>query len=415
MQSCYRVAGIDVHKKMLAVVMTDVAASGDWEWERCSFGTLDSALRALAAWLAEREVQEVVMESTAQYWMPVWRALEGQCELHLAHAQSNRAPQGRKRDFADAERLVRRYVAGELILSFVPAAEQRLWRTATRARHQLTGDRVRLQNQLEALLEDAQIKLSSCVSDLLGLSSRRILQALAEGERDPAALATLAAPGLRATPEQLQDAVNSAGHLNDLHRQLLRLLLERLQLIEQQREILNKTIAHALEQHSMAITRLIEIPGFGVNSAQQIVAEVGPQAATFASAAQLASWAGVCPGRNESAGVSTSNRCPKGNRTLRRVLTEVALAAVKTKGCVFQSLYRRLVVRLGHAKAIWAVAHRLCRLVWKILHQGVTYQERSACPNTLVAKQRTRRLIRQLQTLGYRVQLTPAVSPEQAG
>lgn len=411
MSSEYRIAGIDVHKKMLAVVITNVAAAGDWEWERRTFGTLDSELHALAAWLAERGVHEVAMESTAQYWVPIWRALEGQCELHLAHAQSNRAPQGRKRDFADAERLVRRYVAGELVLSFVPDAEQRLWRTAARARHQLTCDRVRLQNQLEALLEDAQIKLSSCVSDLLGLSSRRILQALAQGESQPASLAALAAPGLRATPEQLQDALQAAIHLSALHRQLLRLSLDRLQLVEQQREILSQTIAQALQKHSEAVARLVEIPGFGINSAQQIIAEVGPQAAAFPSAAQMASWAGVCPGRNESAGVSTSNRCPKGSRTMRRVLTEVALAAVKTKDCLFQSLYRRLVIRLGHAKAIWAVAHRLCRLVWKILHEGASYQERSACPNTRIAKQRTRRLIRQLQSLGYHVQLTP-ISPQ---
>ncbi|MGA8028368.1 MAG: IS110 family transposase [Bryobacteraceae bacterium] len=352
-------AGIDVHKKMLAVVITDVAAAGAWEWERRLFGTLDSDLRALAEWLGERGVREVVMESTAQYWMPVWRALEGQCEFHLAHAQSNRGPQGRKRDFADAERLVRRFVAGELILSFVPEAEQRLWRTAARARQQLTSERVRLQNQLEALLEDAQIKLSSCVSDLLGLSSRRILEALARGETDAARLSTLAAPGLRATPERLQDALRHTARLSDLHRLLLQLLLERLSVIERQREILNHTIAQALHEHSAALARLVEIPGFGINSAQQVLAEVGPQAATFPSAAQLASWAGVCPGRHESAGVSTSNRCPKGNRTLRRVLTEVALAAVKTKGCFYQSLYRRLVVRLGHAKSIWAVAHRL--------------------------------------------------------
>lgn len=407
MSSEYRVAGIDVHKKMLAVVVTDVAAPGEWIWERRTFGTLDSDLRALAAWLAERNVRELAMESTAQYWMPVWRVLEGQCELHLAHAQSNRGPQGRKRDFTDAERLVRRYVAGELILSFVPGAQQRLWRAATRARHQLTCDRIRLQNQLEALLEDAQIKLSSCVSDLLGLSSRRILEALAQGETDAEYLSTLAAPGLRATPARLQDALQGADRMRDLHRQLLQLLLERLSLIERQREVLNQTIAQALHEHSAALARLVEIPGFGVNSAQQIIAEVGPQAATFPSAAQLASWAGVCPGRHESAGVSTSNRCPKGNRTLRRVLTEVALAAVKTNRCFFQSLYRRLVVRLGHAKAIWAIAHRLCCLVWKVLHQGVPYQEHSPCPNTLIANQRISRLTRQLRSLGYAVQLTP--------
>ena len=407
MSTQYRIAGIDVHKKMLAVVVTDVAAAGEWIWERRAFGTLDSDLRALAAWFAECGVREAAMESTAQYWVPVWRALESQCELHLAQAQSNRGPQGRKRDFADAERLVRRYVAGELILSFVPAAQQRLWRSATRARHQLTSDRVRLQNQLEALLEDAQIKLSSCVSDLLGLSSQRMLQALAHGESNPQYLASLASPGLRATPERLQDALCQASRMQDLHRQLLQLLLERLSLIEKQREILNQTIAQALHEHSAAMARLVEIPGFGVNSAQQILAEVGPQAATFPSAAHLASWAGVCPGRHESAGVSTTDRCPKGSRTMRRVLCELALAAVKTKGCWFQSLYRRLVVRLGHAKAIWAVAHRLCCLVWKILHEGVSYREHSPTPNLLVAKQRASRLIRQLQALGYAVQLTP--------
>ena len=411
MSSEYRVAGIDVHKKMLAVVVTDVTAPGEWVWERRTFGTLDSELGALVAWLAERKVRELVMESTAQYWIPVWRALEGHCELHLAHAQSNRGPQGRKRDFSDAERLVRRYVAGELILSFVPGLQQRLWRAATRARHQLTCDRVRLQNQLEALLEDAQIKLSSCVSDLLGLSSRRILEALARGETDAEYLSTLAAPGLRATPARLQDALRQADRVGDLHRQLLQLLLERLSLIERQREVLNQTIAQALHEYSAAVARLVEIPGFGINSAQQIIAEVGPQAATFPSPAQLASWAGVCPGRHESAGVSTSNRCPKGNRTLRRVFTEVALAAVKTKGCFFQALYRRLIVRLGHAKAIWAVAHRLCCLVWKLLHQGIAYREHSPSPNTLVAKQRISRLIRQLQTLGYAAQLTPIASP----
>lgn len=413
MSSEYRVAGIDVHKKMLAVVVTDVAAVGEWVWERRVFGTFDSNLHALTGWLADLGVREVVMESTAQYWIPVWRVLEGQCELHLAHAQSNRGPQGRKRDFTDAERLVKRYVAGELILSFVPGAQQRLWRAATRGRHQLTCDRVRLQNQLEALLEDAQIKLSNCVSDLLGLSSRRILEALAQGETDAEHLSSLAAPGLRATPARLQDALRHAGDMAALHRQLLELLLERLSLIERQREVLNQLIAQLLQEHSAMVARLVEIPGFGINSAQQIMAEVGPQAATFSSAAQLASWAGVCPGRHESAGVSTSNRCPQGNRTLRRVFTEVALAAVKTKGCFFQALYRRLLVRLGHAKAIWAVAHRLCCLVWKVLHQGITYREHSPCPNVLVAKQRIKRLVRQLQTLGYAVQLTPINSAAQ--
>jgi transposase len=175
METAYKVAGIDVHKRMLAVVITDAAAEGEFRFERRKFGTLASDLKELAEWLAAEQVQEAVMESTAQYWKPVWRQLEGQCRLELAQAQSNRARRGRKGDFRDAERLVRRHVARELILSFVPNPEQRLWRTLTRSKQQLRRDRVRLHSQLEALLEDCRIKLASCVSDLLGVSSWRML------------------------------------------------------------------------------------------------------------------------------------------------------------------------------------------------------------------------------------------------
>ena len=182
MESSYRVVGIDVHKSMLAVVVSDVAGEGEFQFERRKFGAPPRELRALVAWLKERDVREAIMESTAQYWKPVWHELEGQCELFLAQAQSNRAPRGRKGDFADAERLLRPHVAGELILSFVPNPEQRLWRMMTRSRHQLTRDRVRIHSQIESLLEDARIKLSSLVSDLLGVGSRRMLKALAGGE-----------------------------------------------------------------------------------------------------------------------------------------------------------------------------------------------------------------------------------------
>src|SRR5881392_730204 len=224
----YRIAGIDVHKKMLAVVVSEVEIEGAYEFERRMFGSSPDQLRSLAAWLLEQEVEEVVMESTAQYWKPVWEALERYWKplrekregasrrsgtLHLAQAQSNRGPRGRKKDFRDAERLVKRLVARELTLSFVPDAEQRLWRTVTRRKYQLTRDHVRLQNQLESLLEEAHIKLSSLVSDLLGLSARRMLKALAEGETNPAALAALADASLRATPEQLCDALGACTDL----------------------------------------------------------------------------------------------------------------------------------------------------------------------------------------------------------
>jgi transposase len=203
----YRIAGIDVPKKMLAVVVADVEVDGEYHFERHKVGTSPAELCALADWLVEREVEEVVMESTAQYWRPVWEALEQYWRpqrragadaarmsgtLHLAKAQSNRGPGGRKKDFPDAERLVKRLVAQELTLSFVPDAEQRLWRTVMRRKYQITRNRVQLHNRLESLLEEAHIKLSSHVSDLLGTSARRMLQALADGETDPATLAALA-------------------------------------------------------------------------------------------------------------------------------------------------------------------------------------------------------------------------------
>ena len=388
---------------MLAVVIVDAAAEGEFRFQRRKFGTLDSELKGLAQWLAEQEVREAVMESTAQYWKPVWRQLEGQCRMHLAQAFSNRAPRGRKRDFQDAERLVRRHVAGELILSFVPDPEQRMWRTITRTKYQLTRDRVRLHSQLESLLEDGRIKLATCVSDLLGVSSRSMLLALAKGETDAAALAALAEPELQATPQQLADALSAAATLSPLHRQILQLFLDRLTLIEQQLATLHHSIAAALHTHQQAVLRLAQVPGYGVDSAQQVIAEVGPKAATFGTAGQLASWVGVCPGREESAEVSKNNRTPKGNRMMRRVLNQVANAAVKTKGSVFESLYRRLLPRLGHNKAIWAVAHRLCRLTWKILHEGVEYIEYGSPRDPKMLQKRAAKLMRELRSLGYQV------------
>jgi len=417
----YRIAGIDVHKKMLAVVVADVAAEGEYDFERRQFGSSPDQLRLLTEWLVEQNIQEVVMESTAQYWRPVWQTLEQhwkpECQswegagpmsgmLHLAQAQSNRGPRGRKKDFADAERLLKRLVAQELILSFVPDAEQRLWRTVVRRKYQLTCDRVRLQNQLESLLEEAHVKLSSLVSDLLGASARRMLKALADGETDPAALAALADRRLRATQQQLCDALGASKELNQVYRRLVKMALDELQLIEQQMDQLDHEIADLLSQHQAAVQRLAEVPGLGVDSAHQIIAEVGAAAATFPSEKHLASWVGVCPGEEESAGVSASNRSPKGNRFMRRLLNQAANAAVKVKGSIFEIVFRRLLPRLGYQQAIWAIAHRLCRLIWKILNQGVRYDERGPAVSQKSRGARTAKMIRELRGLGYQVELS---------
>ena len=385
----YRIAGIDVHKRMLAVVVADVEVEGEYQFERRLFGSNPEQLRLLAEWLIEQPVEEVVMESTAQYWKPVWGVLERYWKpirqkredaspmsgtLHLAQALSNRGRRGRKNDFRDAERLLKRLVAQELTLSFVPYAEQRLWRTVMRGKYQLTRDHARLRNRVESMLEEAHIKLSSLVSDLLGVSA--------------------------------------CTELNPVYRRLLKMALEDLQFLEQQIGKLEQEMASLLSQHQDAVQRLAEVPGLGVDSAQQIIAEVGAEAATFASAKNLSSWAGACSGEEESAGVNPNHRSPKGNRHMRRILHQSANAAVKHKGSIFEVVYRRLVPRLGHNQAIGAIAHRLCRLIWLLLHRGVRYEERGPAVNQRSKQQRTARMIRELRRFGYRVEpLTVQLNP----
>jgi transposase len=296
----------------------------------------------------------------------------------------------------------------------VPDPEQRLWRTVTRKKYQLRRERGRLQNQLESLLEETHIKLSSLVSDLLGASARRMLKALADGETNPAALAALADKQLRATPEQLCDALGACTDLKPVYRRLLKMMLEQLRLIDEQIGELDKEMASLLSEHQDAVQRLAEVPGLGVDSAQQIIAEVGPTAATFPSAKQLCSWVGACPGDDESAGVNYNHRSPKGNRHMRRLLNQTANAAVKTKGSIFEIVYRRSVPRLGHNQAIGAIAHRQCRLIWLILHQGVRYEERGPAVTKRSKQKRTARMIRQLRRLGYRIELPEPQHPRLA-
>ena len=400
----YKVAGIDVHKKVLMVVVLDVS-DPQAEPQRRRFTTLPSDLRQLSTWLRAQGVRQAVMESTAQYWRPVWYELEPYMELQLAQAFSNRAPRGRKHDFRDAERLVRRLMAGELTLSFVPEPKQRMWRTMTRMKVQLTEDKSRLHSQLECLLEEMRIKLSSVISDLLGVSGYRILRALADGETDPKKLAALGDDRLQCTEKQLVDALS--GSPQPVHLQLLALYLDRHQMLVEQIAKLDSLIAEALKPHQEAVARLALAPGLGVDSAQQIIAEVGPDAGTFPSAAHLSAWVGTCPGLDESAEENHSSRSAKGNKYLRRILNQAAHAAVKKNGSHFQAVFHRLLPRLGYKATIWAIAHRLCRLVWKILHESVPYVEQGSEPDARTKRRRARKLVRTLRKLGYEVDLKP--------
>ena len=388
-----KIAGLDVHKKWLFVVAGE---------ERQRFGSTVGELEAMREWLQREEVQTVVMESTAQYWRPVWAALSGYFQLFLAQAQSNRARPGRKMDFADATRLIRRLAAGELILSFVPEARQQEWRMLTRTRVEYTRQLNRVRNQMEILLETSRIKISGCLSDLLGLSGRRMLRALAAGESDPLRLAKLADARVQASQQELAAALS--GQMTSLQRIVLNQQLNTIALLEEQIEELSRALVQCLEEHQEAVRRLCGVPGIGLSAAEQIIAELGVTAATFPTPEQLASWVGACPGRQESAGVSRSNASPRGNRPLRRLLAQSAWAAVRTKDSFFQVMFRRLVPRLGIQKAIWAVAHRLLRVIWIVLHRQAEYRELGpAALQPQSQQRRIRKMVRELSSLGYHI------------
>lgn len=403
-----RPAAIDVHKKMLAVVIGD----GTAPFERQRFGTMPSDLARLEEWLNQQQVTEVVMESTAEYWKPVWNRLERKFKLHLAQAQSNAGPRGRKHDFGDAERLARRLMAGELRLSYVPDVEQRAWRTLVRAREQRIEQVTRLNHEIECLLETVSVKLSSIVSDIFGASGRRILAAVAAGETDTLRLAALGDRRLRATPDQLAEALQ--GSWRPEQRLILELQLEQLALHERHIEAMSQKLTELLALHQQAIQRLTAVPGIGPGGAERIVVTLGPEARTFPSGSALASWLGVCPGMQQSAGTNYSSRPPRGNQQLRGVLWQMAWAAVRTKGSYFQSRFHALVPKHGAKKAISIMVHLLARIIWKILHAKEMYIEKGArALNEKALLRRANRLTRELRRAGYHVAIT-APSPHPA-
>jgi len=300
-------------------------------------------------------------------------------------------------------------LAHDLTLSWVPPAEQRLWRVLARTRVQLIHSQVQARNRIECILEEGQVKLSTVVTDLLGWSGRRILDRLVAGDTDPAALAALAHPRVRATPEQIREACD--GRLLPTHRTILKLFLDQIDQLEKQIHELERQLAEAQKPYTEAIARLCRVPGIDLHAARQIVAEIGQDVAAFASPEKLAAWAGVCPGRQESAGISYSNRSPKGNVHLRRILNQAAWAAIRTKGSHFQIRFQRWTGRLGPQKAAWAIAHKLLRLIWKILRHGTEYQEFGPLlQDPQAIKRQRQRHTAALRKLGFVVTLTPLPS-----
>ena len=396
-----RIAGIDVHKKMLAVVVR-VERGEQVDYVKRKFGATRAEILHLEAWLRAQGVSEVVMESTAQYWRPVWYGLEPHFKLHLTHPLKTRAPRGRKSDFRDAQRLADRWSSGDLQDSFIPGAEQRSWRWLTRTRVQLRKKLCIIHNHVEGLLEQGGIKLSSVASDLFGVSGWAILEHIAKGVTDVDVLVKLARGVLRKKDSALKEAL--AGRLEPIYQLLLRQHMEQVRLLRKQIEERNKAIAEAMKYHLSALLRLSKMPGVDLYSGQELLAEIGPKAAAFPSAEQFGSWVGVCPGSQESAGVNYSRRSAKGNRYLRRLLCQVAWAAIHTKQSFFAGLFARLKPRVDGKGAAWAVAHRIAKVIWLVLHEEVEYKEKGpALPNERTLVRKLRRMVKEFGQLGLDV------------
>jgi transposase len=402
MESVYRsIAGIDVHKKMLAVVIRRERGE-QVQYEQRKFGTNRLDIQHLGAWLQAHGVSEVVMESTAQYWRPVWNGLESHFRLHLTHPLKTRAPRGRKFDFRDARRLADRWGAGDLEESFIPGSEQRAWRQLTRTGVQLKKKLSVVHSHVEGLLEHGGIKLSAVVSDLFGVSGWAMLEHIGQGVTEVEVLAEEARGALRKKATQLKEAL--AGRWEPVYRLLLRQHLDPVRLFRKQVEEINQALAEAMQEHLAALHRLTKIPGVDLYAAQELLSEIGPKAAAFASAQQFASWVGVCPGSQQSAGVNFSHRSAKGNRYLRRLLCQIAWAAIHTKDTFFASLFARLKPKVEGKGAAWAVAHRIARIVWLVLHQEVEYQEKgSAPPNERTLVRKFKRMLKEFGALGFDV------------
>jgi transposase len=409
-------AGLDVHKKTVVACVRRLNDRGKLHKEVRTFGTMTAALLALADWLSEHGVTHVAMESTGVYWKPVWNILEGQFQLLLVNARHIKQVPGRKTDVKDSEWIAELLQHGLLRGSFVPPAAQRELRELTRQRTQLMHQKASVANRIQKILEDANVKLASVATDVLGVSGRAMLQAIIAGEENPEVLAELARRKLRAKIPELQVALQ--GRVTEHHRFMLKLLLDQVTQLEELIGRVSERITAVLpESMQKAVPQLVEVPGIGERAAENIVAEIGTNMEQFPTARHLSSWVGMSPGNNESAGKRKSGRTTKGNQWLRATLVQVAWAASHTKDTYVAAQYRRLAGRRGKKRALVAVAHTILVIIYHLLKKpGATYRDLG--PNYLdglQSKQLTTYLVRRLEGLGHRVTLEPAGGAGQVG
>jgi transposase len=408
METIYQcVAGLDVHKAFIVCCLR-ISGEGKSREEIRKFGTMTGDLLELAEWLQKNRITHVAMESTGVLWKPVWNILEAyEFQLLLINAKELKQVPGRKSDVKDSQWIAQLLSCGLLKSSFVPPSEQRELRDLTRHRAQLNGEHTRCANRIHKILQDANIKLSSVASDILGKSGRDMLDALVEGCDDPHALAELARGKLRGKMAELTQALE--GHVTEHHRFMLQQLLNHLALLEQQIACFDERIEEALRPFVDEATfdRLDAVPGVNRHTIEDVVAEIGVDMSVFPTAGHLASWAGLCPGNEESAGKRKRTRATKGNVWLRRALSQAAWAAARTRDCYFQAQFRRLVGRRGKKRAILAVAHSLQQVIYHLLRQSnLNYRELGGDYFDRLAPERLQRhLVKRLESLGFEVKL----------
>ena len=403
-----RAAGLDIAKASLAACVRVPTLDGGWQVHKRKFATMTADLGALADWLAEHRVTRVGMESTSDYWRPVLYLLEERFECWLLNAGHMRGVPGRKTDMTDAEWICDLVAHGLVRPSFIPPPPIRRLRDLTRRRAILLGDRSREKQRMEKLLEDAGVKLSVVVSDLFSKSGRAVLEALIVGERDPRVLAELARGRLRVKIPALAEAL--AGRFAEHHAFLARMILTHIDGIGAMLTELDARTDEELAPYRTQVKLLDSIDGIDTRTAQVIVAEIGADMARFPSAAHLASWAGVCPGNNKTAGKAKSGHTRPGNRWLKSALGTAALGAIRRRGSYLHALFRRVAARRGGKRGLAAVAHSQLVTIWHVLNTQTAYHDlggdyflRRENP-----EHRRRRAIDQLQRLGYRVTLEPA-------
>ena len=397
-------AGLDVHKDTVVACVRHHDGAGRPRQEVRTFATHTQGLIDLADWLVAEGVTHAAMESTGVYWRPVFNLLEGRVEVLLVNAQHIKQVPGRKTDVADCAWIAQLLQHGLLTASFIPPARQRQLRDLTRQRAQLTGEQTAVANRIHKVLEDANIKLAGVASDILGVSGRAMLEAIVAGEDDPERLADLAVRRLRGKIPQLRLALR--GRVTEHHRFLLGQLLRHRDLLDELIGQLSARIELLTAPDAEALGLLTTIPGVKQRTAEVLLAEVGPTVEPFPTAAQFASWSGLCPGNNESAGKRRTGRTRQGNRWLRQAVVQAAWAASHAKGSYLASRYRRVCRRRGPKRALLAVGHTLLVIVYQVLKRRAPYRELGAdYYDRLEPERLARQLVRRLEGLGHKVTL----------